>query len=103
MKIIVLVTCANKEEAKKIAKALVEKKQAACVNIIDGIESVFWWEGKIDSSKEILLIIKSTEENFKKIEESVKSLHSYEVPEIISFNIDRGEEKYLNWIHDSVI
>jgi periplasmic divalent cation tolerance protein len=101
MRIVIFVTCANKEEAKKIAKALVEAKESACVNIIDGIDSIFWWQGKTDMAKESLLIIKSKKSKLPRIIKRVKALHSYQVPEIIALPIIGGEKKYLRWIDES--
>ena len=102
MHIIIFVTTANKEEAEKIAKGLLEKKLVACVNIIDGVNSFFWWEGKIDQAKETLLIIKSNKKKFDRIQDIVKSLHSYQVPEIIAMPIVEGNNDYLNWIDESL-
>ncbi len=99
--IVVLVTAGSKEEARKIASGLLEEKLAACVNIIEGVESRFWWQGKIDSAKEALLVIKTKKELFNKLAKKVKSLHSYSVPEIISLPIIAGNKEYLNWINDS--
>ena len=100
--IIVFVTCADKKEAKKISSALVANRLAACVNIAGNIESVFWWQGKVDSSSEVLLMAKSLKNKFAKITKLVKSLHSYEVPEIIALPVIMGDKKYLGWIKESV-
>ncbi|MCM8780138.1 MAG: divalent-cation tolerance protein CutA [Candidatus Omnitrophica bacterium] len=100
--ILVLITCANMNEAQRISRALVREKLCACVNIVSGIKSVFWWQGKIDSSPEVLLLAKSLKNKFAKIVKLVKSLHSYEVPEIIALPIIAGEKKYLSWIRKSV-
>lgn len=102
MYIVVLVTCANKKEAKKIATVLLEKKLAACVNIIDKINSFFWWEGKIDKAKEMLLLIKSKKKLFQKLVKTIKTLHSYAVPEILALPILSGEKKYLEWLNSSL-
>ena len=100
--IVVFVTAKDLEEANKIAEGLVARKLVACANIIEGIRSVFWWEGKIDSAKEVLLILKSQEKLFAKIINTVKSLHSYKVPEIIALPIVAGNQDYLKWIDGSV-
>lgn len=97
-----LVTTANKKEAHRIARALIKAKLAACVNIIGGVESLFWWKGKVDRAKELLLIIKSKKEKMPKIIKLVKSVHSYEVPEIISLPITAGFNPYLKWINESL-
>lgn len=102
MHIVIFVTASNKEEAEKIARALVENKLAACVNTVGGIKSVFWWEGKLDSANEVLLIIKSKKSKLSRIITLVKSLHSYQVPEIIALPIIAGEKKYLRWLDGSV-
>jgi periplasmic divalent cation tolerance protein len=99
---VIFITASNKKEAKSIAKALIVKKLAACVNLVDKVESLFWWQGKVDSAKEILLIVKSKTGNLKKITTCVKSLHSYKVPEIISLPIKAGYLPYLRWIDDSL-
>ena len=99
---VILVTAGNKKEARVIAKALINNKLAACVNIIGGVESLFRWKGKIDSAKEALLIIKSREEKVSKIIKLVESSHSYEIPEIISLPVNTGSKLYLKWIDESL-
>jgi len=100
--IIVLVTTKDKKEASQIAQGLLEAKLIACANIIEGIQSLFWWQGKIDSSQEALLILKTKKVLFKKLAARVKSLHSYKVPEIIALPITQGSNEYLQWIDSSV-
>lgn len=102
MHIVIFITASNSEEARNIAGKLVESKLAACVNILENIHSIFWWEAKLDSSNEVLLIVKSKKRNFVRIAKLVKSLHSYQVPEIIALPIIAGEKKYLKWIDESV-
>ncbi|MFA5156941.1 MAG: divalent-cation tolerance protein CutA [Candidatus Omnitrophota bacterium] len=102
MHIVVFVTAANTQEARKIADKLIQDKLAACVNIVDNVRSLFWWEGKPDSAQEALLIVKSAKSKFPRIVDAVKSVHSYEVPEIIALPIISGEKKYLRWIDDSL-
>jgi len=101
MYIVVLVTAANKKEAQKIASGLLEKKLAACVNISEKVGSFFWWQGKIDQAQEALLIIKSQKSKLTRIIKTVKSLHSYKVPEIIALPIIGGNQDYLRWIDGS--
>ena len=96
--IIVLITAGSEEEAHKIAELLVNEKKAACVNIVPGIDSLFWWEGKIDSARESLLLVKTKAPLFPEIVELVKRTHSYEVPEIIALHIIAGSEDYLKWL-----
>lgn len=100
--IVVLITCATEEEAAKIAEALVKERLAACVNRLSGVSSFFWWQGKLDSAGEVLLIAKSKKSEFGKIEHRVKQLHSYEVPEIIALPVVAGHQPYLNWIDESL-
>ncbi len=99
--IIVLVTAKDKIEASKIARGLLEAKLIACANIMDGVQSLFWWEGKIDFSSEALLVIKTKKTLFKKVCSQVKSLHSYQTPEIIALPIIDGSKEYLRWIQSS--
>lgn len=99
--IICYVTCRKLEEAQKIASTLVEEKIAAGVNIVNEIQSIYRWKGKVCDNKEHLLIITTKKENFAKLEEKVKQLHSYEVPEIIALPIIDGSFEYLDWIKTS--
>lgn len=98
--IIVFITASSKKEAMKIANGLVDKKLAACVNIVPNIKSIYTWKGKKEKASEVLLIVKSKREKFKNIVKKVKALHSYSVPEIISIPINNGNKDYLNWIED---
>ena len=95
---IIFVTCRSAKEAGTIASALLKKRLASCVNILPGIISSFWWQGKINKAKEVLVMVKSTGRNYKKIEKEVKRIHSYEVPEIIAVPIIAGSKDYLKWI-----
>ena len=99
--IVIFVTCASKKEASKIANALLNKRIIACANIIGDVKSIFLWRGKVRNTVEILLIIKTTEKNFKKVQKIVRKLHSYEVPEIIGIPITSGDKDYLKWIDES--
>ena len=98
MYVVVLVTAKDKKEARKISAGLIKAKLAACVNIVDKVDSVFFWAAKLDQAKESLLVIKSKKEKFPQIIKLVRSLHSYEVPEIIAFPIIAGDKPYLRWI-----
>ncbi|MFH0826843.1 MAG: divalent-cation tolerance protein CutA [Candidatus Omnitrophota bacterium] len=102
MHIVILITAPNKTEAKRIASALIRKKLAACVNIAEGLTSLFWWKGKVDKANEALLVVKSKKEKLAKVITCVKSLHSYQVPEIIALPIIGGNSAYLKWIDDSL-
>jgi periplasmic divalent cation tolerance protein len=97
-RIIVLITTSSEEEAHKIAELLVNDKKAACVNIVPRVDSVFRWEGKLDSARESLLMVKTKASLFPEIVELVKRTHSYEVPEIIALPIIAGSEDYLKWL-----
>lgn len=97
-----LVTAKDKEEAHKIAQGLLDKKLAACVNVIDSVESMFWWQGKMDQAREVLLVMKTRGDVMEEVIRTVKSLHSYDTPEIIAFPIVAGSKDYLDWIDSSV-
>jgi periplasmic divalent cation tolerance protein len=100
--VIVLVTAANREEAEKILKALLNEKMIACANIIGPVNSLFWWHEKIESAQEYVLLMKTRSEMFEKLAEKVKTLHSYEVPEIIAIQIIHGFKPYLEWLTKSL-
>ena len=102
MNIVVFITAKDSAEAKTISDQLLEKKLIACANIVEGVQSVFWWQGKIDQAKETLIVLKSKQSLFKKIVKTVKAHHSYEVPEIIALPIIDGNPDYLKWINESV-
>ena len=96
--ITVLMTSPDKEEAKNIARSLLEERKAACVSIFPKGESYFWWDGKIDREEEFLIIAKTREELFPDLIEIVKNIHSYDVPEIIALPITGGSRDYLDWL-----
>src|SRR5437867_3736965 len=100
--IVVLTTTDSAELAQKIASALVESGEAACVNIIPGIRSIYRWEGKICDEGELLLLIKSSAERFEAIRSRIRQIHTYQVPEIISFPIADGDVDYLRWLEEQV-
>jgi periplasmic divalent cation tolerance protein len=99
---IVLTTAGSAEEAQKIARHIVEQRLAACVNIVPKIESVYRWQGKVESSAEWLLLIKTTVEKFPNVRIAIRELHSYDLPECIAIAVEDGSEEYLDWIADSV-
>jgi len=99
---IVFSTAGSEEEALKIAQNLVERQLAACVNIVPRIQSIYRWQGKMESSSEWLLLIKTTAEMFTGVREAIAALHSYDVPECISVEIEDGSPAYLQWIADSI-
>lgn len=99
---IVLCTAGSEDEARKIAHHLVEEGMAACVNIVPGVESIYRWQGKVESSGEWLLLIKTTAERFPSVRDAIQELHSYELPECIAISIEGGSPGYLEWIDQSV-
>lgn len=99
---LVLTTTSSQEEARRIANALVERRLAACVNILPQIESIYRWKEKVEEAREFLLLIKTTESAVERLHDAIQELHSYEVPECIVLPIESGGEKYLNWINESV-
>lgn len=99
---LVLVTCANHIQAKLIARSVVEKRLAACVNILRSpIESHYRWNGKVEKARELLLIIKTTARRLGALEREVKRLHSYEVPEFLVLPIIAGSKAYLDWLDEN--
>ena len=99
---IVLSTAGSEEEARKIAQALVERRLAACVNIVGPIHSVYRWQGAVESAPEHLLVIKTTAEAFSRVRDAIRELQSYELPECVMLQIEDGSEGYLRWIAESV-
>jgi periplasmic divalent cation tolerance protein len=99
---IVLTTCGSLDEARKMAHALIERRLAACVNIVPRIESVYRWQGKVETATEWLLVIKTTSGMFARLKEVLHELHSYETPECIAIGIEDGSAAYLDWIGESV-
>jgi periplasmic divalent cation tolerance protein len=97
-KIVVLSTCASPEEAGKIARTLVEKRLAACVNILPAVRSIYRWKDAIQDDPETLLLIKSSRVLFDELREEIEKLHSYEIPEAIAIPIVDGLERYLEWM-----
>ena len=100
--IIVFITTKDVVEARKISKALLENKLIACANILDGVQSLFWWQGKIDEASEAMMILKTKKILFKKVLAQVKALHSYQTPEVIALPMIDGNSEYLKWINESV-
>jgi periplasmic divalent cation tolerance protein len=99
---IVLCSAGSEDEARKIARHLVEHRLAACVNIVPRMESIYRWQGKLESSGEWLLLIKTTVERFPAVRDAIRDLHSYELPECIAISIEDGSSGYLEWIAQSV-
>jgi periplasmic divalent cation tolerance protein len=98
---IVLTTAGSQEEAKKIAHSLVERRLAACVNIVPQIESIFRWQGRAESATEWLLVIKTQAATFERVRDTIKELHSYDLPECVMLEVTDGSKEYLNWITEN--
>src|SRR5882724_7069543 len=98
---IVLVTCGSIAEARRIGRTVVEKKLAACANIVPSVESIYRWKGKVEGAREVLVVIKTTANRAPGLEREVKRLHSYDVPEFIVLPIVAGSRKYLAWLQES--
>ncbi|HEX3106953.1 MAG TPA: divalent-cation tolerance protein CutA [Terriglobales bacterium] len=101
-KVLVLTTAGNDAEARKIANELVERRLAACVNIVPRIQSVYRWQGKVESAEEFLLIIKTTKPRGTEVQAAIRELHSYDLPELVVISMDDGSQEYLQWIEESV-
>jgi periplasmic divalent cation tolerance protein len=100
--IAVLTTVGTEEQANLIAREIVARRQAACVNILPGIRSIYRWKGKICKDGELMLIVKTLESELEGVKETIRELHNYELPEILSFNVSHGERGFLDWIAGSV-
>jgi periplasmic divalent cation tolerance protein len=99
--IIILTTAGSRDEARQIAKSLVESRLAACVNIIPKIESIYRWENNVQEAEEWLLLVKTTSANFEVVKDAIHKLHSYDLPECISIEIADAEDGYLNWLTEN--
>ncbi len=101
-KILVLTTVGSKDEARKMGRALVERRLAACVNLVPQVRSIYRWKGQIEEAEEWLLILKTTRAAFERVREAILELHSYDVPECVSVAVDDGSVEYLSWIGQSM-
>ena len=99
---LVLCTCPDQATAQSIAEQLVDKRLAACVNILPGITSIYQWQGKRETSQEHLLLIKTSNEVYETLEQTLTELHPYELPEIIAVTLERGSAAYLDWMSQQV-
>lgn len=99
---LVLCTCPDEAAAINIAENIVAQRLAACVNVLPSIYSVYHWQDNVESAKESMIFIKTSQENYSALEKVITSLHPYEVPEIIALNIDNGLPEYLKWIGNSI-
>jgi periplasmic divalent cation tolerance protein len=100
--LVIMTTTDTLELARKIASGLVEANEAACVNIIPGIQSIYRWQGKVCNEGEFLLMIKSSEEKFEAVNARIHALHTYEVPEVIAVPLAAGDPRYLEWLRSSL-
>jgi periplasmic divalent cation tolerance protein len=98
---VVLVTCGSVGEARKIGRGVVERKLAACANILPGVESIYRWKGKVERAREVLLVIKTAAARLRGLKREVRRLHSYELPELIALPIVSGSANYLKWIREN--
>lgn len=98
----VTTTTEKKEDAERIARSLVETRLAACVQIVGPIESIYRWKGRIETTGEWLCLIKSRRDNYEAVEETIRSLHPYEVPEIVAVPFTAGSRDYLGWLRDEL-
>ena len=101
-KLMILTTAGSEAEAQKIANQLVERRLAACVNIIPRIHSVYRWQGKVDAAEEFLLLIKTTKSRTAEVQAVIRELHSYDLPEFVVISMEDGSAEYLEWIEKSV-
>src|SRR5215475_14273732 len=100
---VVLVTCGTLEESRKIARAVVERHLAACVNVVThAVESFYMWEGKLEHGSEYLLVMKTNEDRIEELKQAVLDIHSYDTPEFVVLPIVSGTDEYLNWIDESI-
>lgn len=97
-KIVVFSNCGSEEEAKRVARALVEAKVAACVNIVPGIRSVYRWKGAVEEESEWMLVIKSSRPLFTRLQAEIRRVHSYDLPELVALSVVDGSQEYLGWL-----
>jgi periplasmic divalent cation tolerance protein len=101
--VVVLVTCKNVAEARRIGRAVVTARLAACANVLPGkVESIYRWRGKVERARETMLLLKTTRRGWAKLRDAIRGMHSYEVPEIVAVPIAAGLDEYLGWVGKSV-
>lgn len=96
--LLVLTTCTSTDEARRLAQTLVERRLATCVNTVQEIASTYRWQGRIEQARECLLLIKSTRERYAALEEAIRDLSSYELPEVLALPVEGGSAAYLSWL-----
>ncbi len=92
------ITCENQRQAKSLARKLLKERLVACANIIPRVETLYWWKGKLESCREALLLCKTTARNVPKLIKRVKQLHSYEIPCVLALKVEKGNQKYIDWL-----
>ncbi|MEE8402811.1 MAG: divalent-cation tolerance protein CutA [Candidatus Hydrothermarchaeaceae archaeon] len=102
MHVIVYITASNIKEAKDLVEVIVKERLAACANVVERVESVYWWKGTLEKDNESLIILKTREDKLDELIERVRQLHSYENPEIVAVPILKGSAEYLKWIDDEL-
>lgn len=100
--VVVMVTAPGKLAARKLAKAALKEKLAACANLVSGVESHYWWHDKLEHAREVLIIFKTMEELLPDLERVILDLHPYDTPEFVAFNLMGGNGRYIDWIDDNV-
>src|SRR5690348_6526413 len=100
--IVVLSTCSSAEEGERLARLIVERRLAACVNVVPGLRSFYWWRGAVEDANEWLLIAKTSRSLFSQVAAALEQAHSYEVPEVLALPVVEGAPNYLNWLASSV-
>ena len=100
--LVVMVTVSNQEEAEKIANHVVRSRHAACATTIPMVRSIYWWEGKVVNEQETVLIMKTTADRFPLLQDTVRKVHSYKVPEIVALPVSHGLPQYLEWVRGEV-
>ena len=98
--LVVLCTFPDRETAQRIATALVDQRLAACVNLVPGVQSIYRWQGKVESAEEVLAVMKTTVEVYPQLEAKLKELHPYDVPEIVALPVERVQEGYAKWVEE---
>src|SRR5436309_13085761 len=100
--IVVVTTVRTEEQANLIAREIIARRQAACVNILPGVRSIYRWKGKICKDGELMLVIKTLEREFEEVSETIRALNSYELPEVLCFQVNPAEERFLAWTENSL-
>jgi len=100
--LVVLTTVEKQEDGERLARVLVERELAACVQVLPPMVSIYRWQGNVERSSEVLLLIKTTREAYPRLEATIKENHSYQTPEVVAVPIESGSHEYLSWLTDSV-